>query len=48
MLRKWNEVKWTLEARGSFEQIKQALVNVHILISPDYSKEFLFFFLFLK
>jgi hypothetical protein len=43
MLRKWNEVKWTPEARSSFEQIKQALVDAPVLISLDYSKEFFIF-----
>jgi hypothetical protein len=43
MLRKGNEVKWTPEARSYFEKIKQALDDAPVLISPDYSKEFLFF-----
>jgi hypothetical protein len=43
MLRKGNEVKWTPEARSSFEKIKQALVDAPVLISPDYSKEFFIF-----
>jgi hypothetical protein len=38
MLRKGNEVKWTLEARNYFDQIKQALTEAPILINPDYSK----------
>jgi hypothetical protein len=43
MLRKGNEVKWTVEARDSFDQIKQALTEAPVLINPDYSKEFLIF-----
>jgi hypothetical protein len=43
MLRKGNEVKWTPEARIYFEQIKQALVDAPVLISPDYSKDFFIF-----
>jgi hypothetical protein len=43
ILRKGNEVKWTTEARDSFDQIKQALTEAHVLINPDYSKEFLIF-----
>jgi hypothetical protein len=43
MLRKGNEVRWTLESMSSFEKIKQALVDEPILISPDYSKEFMIF-----
>jgi hypothetical protein len=38
MLRKGNEVKWTLEARNYFDQIKQALTAAPVLIIPDYSK----------
>jgi hypothetical protein len=40
MLRNGNEVKWIVEARNYFDQIKQALTKAHVLISPDYSKEF--------
>jgi hypothetical protein len=43
MLRKGNEVKWVAESRNSFEQIKKALTEVPVLISPDYSKDFLIF-----
>jgi hypothetical protein len=37
MLRKGNEVKWTVDSRDYFNQIKEA----HMLIIPDYSKGFL-------
>jgi hypothetical protein len=43
LLRKGNEVKWTPEARSSFEKIKQALANAPVFIIPDYSKEFFVF-----
>jgi hypothetical protein len=43
ILRKGNEVKWTIEARESFDQIKKALIEAPVLISPDYSKEFMIF-----
>jgi ribonuclease HI len=43
MLRKGNEVKWTAEPRESFTQIKKALTEAPVLISPDYSKDFLIF-----
>jgi hypothetical protein len=43
MLRKGNEIKWTSESRNSFDQIKKALTKAPVLISPDYSKEFLIF-----
>jgi hypothetical protein len=43
MLKKGNEVKWTAEPRESFDQIKGTLTEAPVLISPDYSKEFLIF-----
>jgi hypothetical protein len=43
MLRKENEVRWTSESRHSFEKIKKALTEAPVLISPDYSKDFLIF-----
>jgi hypothetical protein len=43
MLRKGNEVKWTVEAQNYFDPIKQALTEAHVLINLDYSKEFLIF-----
>jgi hypothetical protein len=43
MLRKWNEVKWNAKSRESFNQIKKALTEEPMLISPDYSKDFLIF-----
>jgi len=45
MLNKDAEIKWTQEAKSSFEKIKQDLTEAHVFISPDYSKEiFLFTF----
>jgi hypothetical protein len=43
MLRKGNEVRWTAEPRESFDQIKKALTEAPVLISPYYSKDFLIF-----
>jgi hypothetical protein len=43
MLRKVNEVKWTIESRDSFDQIKKDLTGAPMLINPDYSKDFLIF-----
>jgi hypothetical protein len=43
MLRKGNEVKWTVEPRESFIQIKKALNEAPVLSSPDYFKDFLIF-----
>jgi hypothetical protein len=43
MFKKENEVKWTSEPKEYFVQIKKALTEAPMLISPDYSKDFLFF-----
>jgi len=43
MLRKGNEVKWTPEPKESFVQIKKDLTKAPILISLDYSNDFLIF-----
>jgi hypothetical protein len=43
MLKKDVEIKWTHEARSSFQRIKQALIEAHVLVSPDYSTEFMIF-----
>ena len=48
MLKKDVEVRWTKEARESFDKIKQALVEAPILVSPDYKKDFLTFFLLMN
>ena len=39
-LKKGSEIKWTEEARRSFESIKRAIMEAPTLIGPDYSKEF--------
>jgi hypothetical protein len=43
MLRKGNEVKWIAKPRESFIQIKKALTEAPVLVSPDYFKDFLIF-----
>ena len=43
MLRKEVGVKWTLEAKKSFELIKRALTETPVLISPDFTKDFYIF-----
>jgi hypothetical protein len=43
MLRKGNEVKLTVEPKEYFVEIKRALTEAPMLISPDYSKDFLVF-----
>ena len=43
MMRKGNEIKWTVEAKKSFDKIKRAIAEAHVLISPNFSKDFLLF-----
>jgi hypothetical protein len=43
MLRKDSEIKWTEEARHSFESIKKAIMTAPVLISPNFDKDFYIF-----
>jgi hypothetical protein len=43
MLKKDVDIKWSQEAKSSFQRIKKDLVEAPVLVSPDYSKEFLIF-----
>jgi hypothetical protein len=43
MLIKDSEVKWTKEARHSFENIKEAIMTDPVLISPNFDKVFYIF-----
>jgi hypothetical protein len=43
MLRKDSEVKWTEEARHSFESIKKSIMTTPVLISPNFDKDFYIF-----
>ena len=43
MIRKDRDVKWTPEAKLSFEKIKQALTKAPVLVRPDFSKDFITF-----
>jgi hypothetical protein len=43
MLKKDHEVKWTIEAKKSFQQIKEALGESLVLVSLNYDKDFLIF-----
>jgi hypothetical protein len=43
MLRKYYEVKWTEEARNSFESLKKAIMTAHVLISHNFDKYFYIF-----
>jgi hypothetical protein len=37
------DIKWTHEARSSFQRINQTLMEAPVLVSPDYYKEFMIF-----
>ena len=43
MLRKDRERKWTVEAKKSFKDIKQAISEAPVLVSLDFDKYFLVF-----
>ena len=43
MLKKYQKVKWNVEANNSFEKIKMTLTEDPVLVSPDITREFLTF-----
>jgi len=43
ILNKYSDVKWYLESRYSFDQINKSLGETPVLVSPNYSKNFLIF-----
>jgi len=43
MLKKDSKVKWTMEAKQAFEDIKTALTKTPILTSPKFDKDFIIF-----
>jgi hypothetical protein len=43
MLKKDVKIKWDTESRRSFEQVKRALTEAPVLISPDFTKDFYLF-----
>ena len=43
MLKKGHEIKWTAEAKKSFKEIKQAISEAPMLVSPYLNKDFLVF-----
>jgi len=43
MLRKDSKVKWTIEAKQAFEEIKLALTKTPILTSPKFDRDFIIF-----
>ena len=38
-----NEIKWTVDARKSFKDIKKAITEALVLVSLDFNKYFLVF-----
>jgi hypothetical protein len=43
ILRKGSEIKWTSEARKSFEDVKVALTKAPVLANPNFEKDFILF-----
>ena len=43
MLKKDKEVNWSNQDKQSFEAIKQAIIEAHVLIDADYTKDFAIF-----
>ena len=43
MLKKNSEIKWTNQARSSFQSIKEAIMTAPMLINPDFDKDFYIF-----
>jgi len=44
ILRKDSTLKWTVEAKQSFEAIKEVLTKTPVLITPDFQKDFIIFY----
>ena len=43
MLKKDSKVKWTVEAKQAFEEIKMALTRTLVLTSPKFDRDFILF-----
>ena len=43
MLKKDSKVKWTIEAKQAFEEIKMALTKTPVLTSPKFDRDFMIF-----
>ena len=43
MLRKYHEIKWTVEAMKYFKDIKKSISEAPVLVSIDFNKDFLVF-----
>ena len=44
MLKKENEIKWTVDARKYFNDIKQYITEAPVLVSPYFNKDFMIFY----
>ena len=44
MLKKDSTIKWIVEAKRSFEDIKIALTQTPVLISPKFDRDFIIFY----
>ena len=42
-MKKENEIKWTMDARKSFKDIKKAITEAPVLVRPYFAKYFLVF-----
>ena len=42
-LRKYREIKWTIESKKYFNDIKKAIAEAHVLVCLDFSKDFIVF-----
>lgn len=43
MLKKHSSIKWTVESKQEFEEIKMALTRTLVLSSPQFDRDFIIF-----
>ena len=43
MFKKDSNIKWSIEAKKSFTNIKKALSEAPVVVSPNFAKEFMIF-----
>ena len=43
MMKKYHDIKWIVDARRAFRDIKHAIIEALVLVSPYFSKDFLVF-----
>ena len=48
MLKKDSSIRWTVEAKQAFEEIKMALTRMPVLTSPKFDRDFIIFFFALE